>query len=42
MRGRIDVEPRIAHTFGIGEMGQAIKMQMSGESIKVMVLPNKR
>lgn len=32
----------ITHTFGIGEMEQAIKMQMGGESIKVMVLPNKR
>jgi len=40
--GRINVEPLITHTFGIGEMEQAIKMQMGGESIKVMVLPNKR
>ena len=29
--GRINVEPLITHTFGIGEMEQAIKMQMGGE-----------
>ncbi|MFQ9679076.1 MAG: hypothetical protein ACLRZH_02220 [Ruthenibacterium lactatiformans] len=33
---------RSSPTFGIGEMEQAIKTQMGGESIKVMVLPNKR
>ena len=38
--GRINVKPLITHTFGLGEMEQAIKMQMGGESIKVMVLPN--
>ena len=42
IRDSINVEPLITHTFGIGEMEQAIKMQMGGESIKVMVLPNKR
>jgi 2-desacetyl-2-hydroxyethyl bacteriochlorophyllide A dehydrogenase len=35
--GKISVAPLITHRYGIDELEQAIKMQMSAESIKVVV-----
>lgn len=37
--GKIDVKPIITHTFGIDELPEAIAMQMSNDSIKVIVKP---
>lgn len=37
--GRINLKPIITHTFGLDGMDDAIHMQMSSESIKVIVLP---
>lgn len=37
--GRVEVQPLITHTFGLAKVEQAVQMQMSSESIKVMVLP---
>lgn len=39
--GKIQITPLITHRFGLDEMDQAIKMQMSAESIKVLVKPDK-
>lgn len=38
--GRVRTEPLITHTFPLDAMGQAIRAQMSRESIKVIVLPS--
>lgn len=38
--GSIQVLPLITHTYGLAEVSQAITMQMSTASLKVMVLPN--
>lgn len=37
--GRIQLEPLISHSFPVEELEQAILMQMSNESIKVLVEP---
>ena len=37
--GRINVEPVITHTFGLDGVEAAIKMQMSGKAVKVLVKP---
>jgi 2-desacetyl-2-hydroxyethyl bacteriochlorophyllide A dehydrogenase len=37
--GKIQIVPLITHRFGLDEMDQAIKMQMSAQSIKVLVKP---
>lgn len=38
--GRINTEPIITHIFSVSETEKAIRMQMSSESIKVMVVPD--
>lgn len=37
--GRINVAPMITHRFPLAQLEDAVKMQMSSESIKVLVLP---
>ena len=37
--GRIDFKPIITHAFPIGQLKEAIRMQMSDESVKVIVKP---
>lgn len=37
--GRLQIEPLITHRFPLGDVEDAIKMQMSAESIKVLVKP---
>ena len=37
--GKIDVKPLITHRFGLNEAETAIKTQMSGDSIKVLIKP---
>ena len=37
---RVNIEPIVTHTFDLCRMEEAILMQMSNDSIKVMVLPN--
>lgn len=37
--GRLKIEPLITHTFDLEHMDEAIHMQMSAESVKVMVHP---
>lgn len=39
--GRLELKKLITHTFGIGCLEEAILMQMSSESIKVIVCPEK-
>lgn len=40
--GRLQLEPLITHRYGLTQVEDAIKMQMSSESIKVMVHPHMR
>ena len=37
--GRVKSAPLITHRYGLDKVEAAIKMQMSGESIKVLVKP---
>ena len=37
--GRLNIQPLITHTFDLNHMDEAIHMQMSAESVKVMVHP---
>jgi len=37
--GRLQIEPLITHRFPLEQVEDAIKMQMSAESIKVLVKP---
>lgn len=37
--GKLDFSPIITHRFGLGELPEAIAMQMSSDSIKVVVCP---
>lgn len=37
--GRLQIEPLITHTYGLGRVEEAIQMQMCMESIKVLVHP---
>lgn len=37
--GKVEVGPLITHRYGLAEVEEAIKMQMSNESIKVIVKP---
>lgn len=37
--GRIRTDILISHRFGLNEVDKAIAMQMSSESLKVLVLP---
>lgn len=40
--GRVIIKPLITHTYSIDELEEAIKMQQSAESIKVMILPGNK
>ena len=39
-RGKIQLDPLITHRFPLDQVKEAIRMQMSNESIKVLVESN--